>query len=223
MSSLARMGWWMALFFLAVSVWLLVERNRSSTFPSTTPTAAAPPPSERTGPDGDLLERDKRIAELEAELRTARSKLQLVREKLQQGGVELEEARRDRERYRAGLEAAVGELNQLNTEIGSYEAWLSGSLLRWLPGSPASPVQPLGAPTVTVSVAGFVVTSGLVHNGGDTTAMGQLEISLLGPEGPIDTRRDLMYLAPGATERYDITFAGIIPVGPIAASARWIE
>jgi hypothetical protein len=76
---------------------------------------------------------------------------------------------------------------------------------------------------VTVSPAGYVIASGLVHNSGETTAMGSLEVSLLGPQGPIDTRQAHLYIASGATERYDITFAGIIPAGPISASVRWVE
>ena len=146
---------------------------------------------------------------------------------LRQAEEGLAKAQGESKRLQLGLESAVEELNRLRSELDQLRMAAAPALapppLPDLNRQPTSPVQPLGPPYVTVNPSGFVIASGLVHNSGETTAMGSLEVSLLGPEGPVDTRRAHLYLAPGATERYDITFAGIIPAGPISASVRWVE
>ena len=220
-SSSGRLGWWLALLLLAVAVWIYVDRNRLESLIREAEPAASADQVVSTPPDellGEITAKTDRIGELEQELKKLESELQQAQEGLAK-------AEGESKRLQIGLESAVDELNRLRSELDELQiaAAPAPPPLPDLNRQPPSPVQPLGPPYVTVNPSGFVIASGLVHNSGETTAMGSLEVSLLGPEGPIDTRRAHLYLAPGATERYDITFAGIIPAGPISASVHWVE
>lgn len=218
--SSGRLGWWLALL-LTVAVWLFVDRGRLETLVREAELGATADQVRSTSADelqGEITARTERIGELEQEL-------EKIEGELRQAEEGLAKAQGESKRLQIGLESAVGELNRLRAEL--EELQMAGAPTpRPLPDlnrQPTSPVQPLGPPYVTVNPAGFVIASGLVHNSGETTAMGSLEVSLLGPQGPIDTRQAHLYIASGATERYDITFAGIIPAGPITASVRWVE
>ena len=220
--STGRLGWLLALLLLAVAVWLYVDRIglessvREAELAATAGLAGSAVDEELRG---EITAKTARIGELEQEL----AKLDV---QLQQAQESLAKAEGESKRLQIGLESAVEELNRLRSELDQLQVAAAPPPTRPLPDlnrQPTSPVQPLGPPYVTVNPSGFVIASGLVHNSGETTAMGSLEVSLLGPEGPVDTRRAHLYLAPGATERYDITFAGIIPAGPISASVRWVE
>lgn len=70
---------------------------------------------------------------------------------------------------------------------------------------------------------GFVTVSGLVRNPTDYVSRGRLEVSLVGSAGVIETRGFPMRVAPGTTERYDVTFPNIFPTERIAAQAVWVE
>ncbi|TNF72109.1 MAG: hypothetical protein EP299_10270 [Acidobacteria bacterium] len=220
-SSSGRLGWWLALLLLAVAVWLYVDRVRLESLVREAEVATAADQARSASADdlrGEMTAKTARIGELEQELEKLEADLKQAQENLAK-------AQGESKRLQIGLESAVAELNRLRSEIEQLQMAAAPSP-RPGPGpkmEPTSPVQPLGPPYVTVNPSGFVIASGLVHNSGETTAMGSLEVSLLGPEGPIDTRRAHLYLAPGATERYDITFAGIIPAGPISASVQWVE
>jgi uncharacterized coiled-coil protein SlyX len=220
--STGRLGWLLALLLLAVAVWLYVDRIglessvREAELAATAGLAGSAVDEELRG---EITAKTARIGELEQEL----AKLDV---QLQQAQESLAKAEGESKRLQIGLESAVEELNRLRSELDQLQVAAAPPPTRPLPDlnrQPTSPVQPLGPPYVTVNPSGFVIASGLVHNSGEATAMGSLEVSLLGPEGPIDTRRAHLYLAPGATERYDITFAGIIPAGPISASVQWVE
>ena len=221
-SSIGRLGWWLALLALAVAVWIYVDRSRLETLLREAELGATADRTRSTRADelqGELSAKTERVGELEQELEKLEGELGQAQEGLAK-------AQGESKRLQLGLESAVEELNRLRSELDELQMAASPPPPRPLPDlnrQPTSPVQPLGPPYVTVNPSGFVIASGLVHNSGETTAMGSLEVSLLGPEGPIDTRRAHLYLAPGATERYDITFAGIIPAGPISASVQWVE
>jgi hypothetical protein len=220
-SSSGRLGWWLALLLLAVAVWLYVDRSRLESLIREAKLAASADlagPSVNDELQSDLRRKTERIGELEQELEQLEGELEGAREGLAK-------AEGESKRLQIGLESAVAELNRLRSELDELQM-AAAPTPRPLPDlnrRPTSPVQPLGPPYVTVNPAGFVIASGLVHNSGEATAMGSLEVSLLGPQGPIDTRQAHLYIASGATERYDITFAGIIPAGPISASVRWVE
>jgi TolA-binding protein len=221
-SSSGRLGWWLALLMLAVAVWLYVDRSRLENLVHDAKLAASADQATSTSADelqGEITAKTAQIGELEQELEKLEGELRQAEEGLAK-------AQGESKRLQIGLESAVEELNRLRSELDQLQVAAAPPPTRPLPDlnrQPTSPVQPLGPPYVTVNPSGFVIASGLVHNSGETTAMGSLEVSLLGPEGPVDTRRAHLYLAPGATERYDITFAGIIPAGPISASVRWVE
>lgn len=223
--STGRLGWLLALLLLAVAVWLYVDRiGLESSVREAELAAAAGLAGSAVDEElrGEITAKTARIGELEQGLEKLEGQLQQAKEGLAK-------AEGESKRLQIGLESAVAELNRLRSELDELQmAAVTQPQPRTRPlpdlqRQPTSPVQPLGAPYVTVNPSGFVIASGLVHNSGEATAMGSLEVSLLGPEGPIDTRRAHLYLAPGATERYDITFAGIIPAGPISASVQWVE
>jgi TolA-binding protein len=219
--STGRLGWWLALLLLVVAVWLYVDRVRLESLVREAEMATAADRAKSTSADelrGEMTAKTARIGELEQELEKLEGELRQAEEGLAK-------AQGESKRLQIGLESAVEELNRLRSELDELQmAAVTQPQPRTRPlpdlqRQPTSPVQPLGAPYVTVNPSGFVIASGLVHNSGEATAMGSLEVSLLGPEGP----RAHLYLAPGATERYDITFAGIIPAGPISASVQWVE
>ncbi len=220
-SSSGRFGWWIAFLLLAVVVWLYADRIRLETLVREAELAASADEARSTPADelrGEITAKTDRIGELE-------QKLQKLEDELQQAREGLAKAEGESKRLQLGLESAVEELNRLRSELDELQV-AAAPAPRPLPDlnrQPTSPVQPLGPPYVTVNPSGFVIASGLVHNSGETTAMGSLEVSLLGPQGPVETRQVHLYIASGATERYDITFAGIIPAGPISASVRWVE
>jgi hypothetical protein len=211
----------MALLLMVVVVWLYADKIRLETMVREAELAAAADEARSKPADelqGEITARTEQIGKLEQEL-------EILEGELEQAQKGLAKAEGESKRLQIGLESAVGELNRLRIELDELQM-AAAPPPRPLPDlnrHPTSPVQPLGPPYVTVSPSGYVIASGLVHNSGETTAMGSLEVSLLGPQGPIDTRQAHLYIASGATERYDITFAGIIPAGPISASVRWVE
>ena len=128
----------------------------------------------------------------------------------------------DSERYRAGLDQAVAELNQLRSEIGRLEDSARATPQRPAGPRPTEGVQPVGPPYVTISPMGFVTVSGFVNNPTRYASRGKLQVSLVGSAGVIETRDFPMYIPPNKQERYDITFPGIFPTERIAAQASWV-
>ena len=94
---------------------------------------------------------------------------------------------------------------------------------RSLPAAPGEQVGPLGAPHVTTHQFGYVVASGVVSNPTDYPVRGTLEVSIVGSAGVIDTRGFGMTIAPGRTERYDVTFTNVFPTERLGAQARWVD
>lgn len=167
--------------------------------------------------------KDRRIAELELLLGEREHELARQWQEIQTLQAELDRLRQDADRYREGLEQATEEMNRLSQEVDRLQ---TSSRQRWLQSVPPAPeerVHPLGAPYVTISQAGFVVVSGQVYNPTDFTARGQIQVSLVGSSGVIESRNFPMYLAPNSRERYDITFPGVFPTERIAAQASWVD
>lgn len=129
---------------------------------------------------------------------------------------ELTQARAEADSYRQGLERAVDELNRLRQAVAADRA------SRVPPQVVREAVEPLGGAQVTVTRMGWVVVSGYVHNNDGQGARGDLEVSLLGGGGVIDSKKVLLDVPPGGDARYDLTFYGVNPVGPLAASVRWL-
>ena len=225
-SAFFRLGWWVAVGAIGLSVWLWNERGDRVREPagdaSATLTQATAPGRDSSEQSGDsasasaILDRDRRLAVLEIELVQARQELDAAQR-------QLEESRDDAERYRLGLEESVAELNRLEGELGQLRSSSAAGAARSLPPAGEDKVHPLGAPLVTISPMGFVVASGQVYNPTRYAARGKLQISLVGSAGVIETRDFLMRVGPGASERYDITFPNIFPTERIAAQVSWVE
>jgi len=174
------------------------------------------------GADASPYAKDARIVELEMQLRDKEFELSQKGSEIASLEVRVRQLQEDSERYRAGLDQAVAELNQLRDEIGRLE-----SSPRATPGGPAGPrpsagVQPVGPPYVTISPMGFVTVSGFVNNPTRYASRGKLQVSLVGSAGVIESRDFPMYIPPNKQERYDVTFPGIFPTERIAAQARWV-
>jgi hypothetical protein len=166
--------------------------------------------------------KDARIAELEMQLREKEFELSRRGSQIESLEQRVGELQKDAERYRAGLDEAVAELNQLRTEIDRLEgASRSGTSGTTMP-QPALAVQPVGPPYVTISSMGFVTVSGFVNNPTRAAARGRLKVSLVGSAGVIETRDFPMYIPPNSQERYDITFPSVFPTERIAAQATWV-
>jgi hypothetical protein len=172
------------------------------------------------GPEASPYAKDARIAELEMQLRDKDFELSRQRSEIESLEARVGQLQEDSERYRAGLDQAVAELNLLRAEIGRLE---SSSQPGVTVPQRTQGVQPVGAPQVTISTMGAVLVTGFVNNPTRYAARGRIEISLVGSGGVIETRDFLMYIPPGSQERYDITFPGIFPTERIAAQARWVE
>lgn len=232
---------WAALLVVGIGVagWLLISDRSREAGPGelveasgATPTDSAASPSEpvampRTGATAGLepspYAKDARIAELEMQLRDKDFELSKQRSEIESLEARVGQLQEDSERYRAGLDQAVAELNQLRSEIGRLEG-TSGSARTGSVRPQQSPgVQPVGPPYVTISPMGFVTVSGYVSNPTRHASRGKLEVSLVGSGGVIETRDFPMYIPPNKQERYDITFPGIFPTERIAAQARWVE
>jgi len=167
-------------------------------------------------------EEAEQIVHLQQMLREAERSQADQREEIEGLQRQLREARADAELHKSGLEKAVAELNRINRDLDELEA-LSQALPRAsLPPPPTEKVRPLGAPFVTTTLNGYVVASGLVHNPTKDSARGTLEVSLVGSGGIIDTRGFVMYIGPGETERYDVTFTNIFPTERLGAQASWV-
>ncbi len=224
-----NLGWLLIVAAAGAGIWVWSTRTGEQ------PSAGADPvkpeavelqpegldPGDLSGP-GEIWAKNRRIGELETELRLAENDRLAAEQELEALQRELEEARTAESRYRQGLDDAVGELNQLKTELGDAEAQASqrttlDSLL------PPNETRPLGPPQVLISLMGFVTVSGLVRNPTDYVSRGRLEVSLVGSAGVIETRGFPMRVAPGTTERYDVTFPNIFPTERIAAQAVWVE
>ena len=172
--------------------------------------------------DSETWERNRRIGELEIELRSSedeRIDLQRETEELRR---QLAAARESERRYEQGLREAVEELNRIEADLGQaqVEAQRRSNFELLVP---TTKTAPLGPPQVTITQMGFVTVSGLVRNPTQDLSRGRLEVSLVGSAGVIETRGFLMRIAPATTERYDITFPGIFPTERIAAQAIWVE
>lgn len=172
-------------------------------------------------------------AELESRVARLETELELRRQDLERADFELLDARNELARLRAlvgrhGQPAGTAEEFEEGGDIAEEEA-AAAAVLETPPAAvaPAPRRQPmpgvrvLGAPHVTTGFGGSVIVSGDVVNDGVSTENGVLVVTLSGPEGVLATSEEVMVIAPGARQRYDITFSGILPTGPISASARW--
>jgi len=184
---------------------------------------AIAPISSLPGETASPYAKDARIAELEMRLQDKDFELSGQRSEIASLEARVVQLQEDSERYRAGLDQAVAELNHLRSELGRLE-----SSARATPQGPAGPrptegVQPVGPPYVTISPMGFVTVTGFVNNPTRSASRGKLQVSLVGSGGVIETRDFPMYIPPNSQERYDITFPGIFPTERIAAQASWVE
>lgn len=191
--------------------------------PSESEVDPMPPAGTTVGPEASPYAKDARIIELEMQLRDKEFELSQKGSEIASLEVRVRQLQEDSERYRAGLDQAVAELNQLRDEIGRLESSPRATL-----GGPAGPrpsagVQPVGPPYVTISPMGFVTVSGFVSNPTRYASRGKLQVSLVGSAGVIETRDFPMYIPPNKQERYDVTFPGIFPTERIAAQASWVE
>ena len=201
-----------------------VEVSESDVVTPTTPPVAGTEPSlpAEAGSDVSSQAKDARIAELEMLVRDKDFELSGQRAEIESLEARVSQLLEDSERYQAGLEQAVAELNQLRADIGRLQE-AGGAPRVPTTAPPGEGVQPVGAPQVTISTMGAVLVTGFVNNPTRYAARGRIEISLVGSAGVIETRDFLMYIPPESQERYDITFPGIFPTERIAAQARWIE
>jgi hypothetical protein len=221
-----NLGWLLIVAAAGAGVWVWSTRTGEQPPAGVNPVepeaVEAQSDAKTSGGSGEVWAKNRRIGELETELRLAENDRLAAEQQLESLRRELEEARTAEQRYRQGLDDAVGELNQLKTELGDAEAQASqrttlDSLL------PPNETRPLGPPQVLISLMGFVTVSGLVRNPTGTVSRGRLEVSLVGSAGVIETRGFPMRVAPGTTERYDVTFPNIFPTERIAAQAVWVE
>lgn len=212
-------AWWVTLAAVAVVAWVWVDKRSD---PEPEITEAPPPVVEPVAPTADPAEVEK-IVHLEEMLRQAQRDLVEQRQEIEDLEARLEQAQTDADLHRLGLERAVEELNRVDEELVRLQAESSFQPKSRFPSPPAEKVRIMGAPFVSTSQFGFVVASGMVHNPGDYSVRGTLEVSLVGSGGVMDTRGFLMDLGPGATERYDITFTNIFPTERLGAQARWVE
>ncbi|MEJ2084977.1 MAG: hypothetical protein P8Y44_04770 [Acidobacteriota bacterium] len=172
--------------------------------------------------DSEIWERNRRIGELEMELRISEDERLDLKRQTEELRRQLAAARESERRYEQGLSDAVEELNRIEADLGQaqVEAERRSNVELWVP---TTKTAPLGPPQVTITQMGFVTVSGLVRNPTQNLSRGRLEVSLVGSAGVIETRGFLMRIAPATTERYDITFPGIFPTERIAAQAIWVE
>lgn len=181
-----------------------------------------PPTGAAIGPGASPYAKDARIAELEMELRDKDFELSRRGSEIESLEQRVSQLQEDSERYRAGLDQAVAELNQLRAEIGRLETTARADGLGTAMPHRTPGVQPVGPPYVTTSSMGFVTVSGFVNNPTRAAARGKLKVSLVGSAGVIETREFPMYIPPNSQERYDITFPNIFPTERIAAQATWV-
>jgi uncharacterized membrane protein len=221
-----NLGWLLIVAAAGAGVWVwstrTVEQPPAAAHPVEPEAVEAQSGTGTSGGSGEVWAKNRRIGELETELRLAENDRLAAEQELEALQRQLEEARTAEYRYRQGLDDAVEELNQLKRELGDAEAQASqrstlDSLL------PPNETRPLGPPQVLISQMGFVTVSGLVRNPTGTVSRGRLEVNLVGSAGVIETRGFPMRVAPGTTERYDVTFPNIFPTERIAAQAVWVE
>jgi len=171
---------------------------------------------------GSPYAKDARIAELEMQLRDKDFELSRQRSEIESFESRVGQLQDDSERYRAGLDQAVAELNELRAEIGRLEGPARATPQGQAGPQPSAGVQPVGPPYVTISPMGFVTVSGFVSNPTRYASRGKLQVSLVGSAGVIESRDFPMYIPPNKQERYDVTFPGIFPTERIAAQATWV-
>lgn len=199
-----------------------VAVNQAGSAESESETNASPWTVVPDGQEPSPYAKDARIAELEMLLREKDFELSRQKDEIQSLEVRVGQLQQEEQRYRAGLDQAVAELNELRSEIERLESSAGRAVGPAAPSTSAT-VQPVGPPQVTISTMGAVLVSGFVNNPTRYAARGRIEISLVGPGGVIETRDFPMYLPPNRQERYDITFPGIFPTERIAAQAKWVE
>jgi len=224
----AFLGWIVAVLAVGVAGWLLISQRSTEVDVAGADVTAPGQESAQAGSTGPELDevsltasvgepvgspyaKDARIAELEMQLRDQDFALSRQSSEIASLEARVEELQQDSERYRAGLDQAVSELNQLRGEIGRLEGSVRAPTGRATGPGSTEGVHPVGAPYVTISSMGFVAA-----------ARGKLQVSLVGSAGVIETRDFPMYIPPNKQERYDITFPGIFPTERIAAQASWV-
>jgi len=235
----AFLGWIVAVLAVGVAGWLLISQRSTEVDVAGADVTAPGQESAQAGSTGPELDevsltasvgepvgspyaKDARIAELEMQLRDQDFALSRQSSEIASLEARVEELQQDSERYRAGLDQAVSELNQLRGEIGRLEGSVRAPTGRATGPGSTEGVHPVGAPYVTISSMGFVLVSGFVNNPTRAAARGKLQVSLVGSAGVIETRDFPMYIPPNKQERYDITFPGIFPTERIAAQASWV-
>lgn len=221
-----NLGWLLIVAVAGIGLWAWSSRSRQQ------PPAEADSVSREAveaqseindpGDSSEVWANNRRIGELEMELRISEDDRLATEAELEALRSELAQSREAERLYRQGLDDAIEELNQLKSELGQAEAQTSRrSILDSL--LPPDETRPLGPPQVLISQMGFVTVSGQVRNPTDFVSRGRLEVSLVGSAGVIETRGFPMRVGPGTTERYDVTFPGIFPTERIAAQAVWVE
>ena len=211
-------AWWIALPLIGLGLWVWVDKRLE------TGSEQVGEPVQAVEPQGALAESDDADQAVHLREMLSRAERRLADQREEIGNLErqLADAETESDRNRQGLERAVEELNRINEELNRLEA---AAMIQqsWSPPEASTPqVGPLGASHVTTHQFGYVVASGMVHNPTDYPARGTLEVSIAGSAGVIDTRGFGMTIAPGRTERYDITFTNVFPTERLGAQARWV-
>jgi hypothetical protein len=210
---------WIAALLIAVGLWVWIDR-RAEPDPEVETGSVSMSEVQPVATDADAVEQVIHLREM---LRRAERELADQREEVEILERQLAEARSESDRNRKGLERAVDELNRINEDVIQLEAAVAmAQSQRQQPSPGDAQVRPLGAPHVTIHQFGYVVASGLVYNPTDYPARGTLEVSIVGSAGVIDTRGFSMTIAPGARERYDLTFTNVFPTERLGAQARWV-
>lgn len=212
---LGRLLPWLALVAaLVVVVALGVEAARTPAAPEPAAAAPEPPAAARPVPEpaavpgapadgAEVADLERRIFDLEAAL-----------------ALERRETVRAEERARAAEDEAARLRRELEAERDAAFRRLAVSPPRPAAAPPPG-VEVLGSPSVTVTAFGAVLVSGFAINRGNGTESGWVEVTLSGGGAVLGTDRVLLSLQPGQRERYDVTFGGVLPVGPVSATARW--
>lgn len=214
--SLVTLGGWL----LAALLWCGELPTLDLVEPATAPVAGSPPspPSAAAAPvalpGAGLAERTRwmlRVAELEGELVASEQRLAA--------------ATADTDRYRRGLERAVGELNRRQRQAASPPAVATAA-----PGRRATPTPKVTATAVVAAaplvqaaeltvIGDQIIVHGSLRNPDRDSRVGTLRVELLHDGRVVDVRRSFLEIEPRGEADYRHRFRYTLLAGTLSARA----